>query len=108
MQLSFLIPAYNVEKYINGCLNSIIKQPHFGEYELIIRNDGSTDNTLNIINEYAKKYKNIKVLTGENVGTLKCRELLVKEANSEYCWFIDSDDEITDNAIESILKTCDD
>ena len=65
MKISIIVPAYNVEKYIKKCLNSLINQKFKYFFEVIIKNDHSTDRTLAIINQYAKKHKNFVVINGK-------------------------------------------
>ncbi|WP_319470064.1 glycosyltransferase family 2 protein [uncultured Trichococcus sp.] len=89
--ISFVVPVYNTEPYLSNCIESIIKQNIFS-YEIILVNDGSTDNSLDICNEYARKYINIYVLNQENRGPSAARNAGLMEANGEYVFFIDSDD----------------
>ena len=88
---SIIIPAYNASKYISECINSIINQTS-DNYELIIIDDGSTDNTLEICNEVAKKNDRIKVIHQDNKGVSITRARGVAEAKGEYLVFCDSDD----------------
>ena len=67
LKISVIIPVYNVEKYLRICLESILNQ-NFKGYEIILINDGSTDNSLNICREYEKKYSNIIFINEENSG----------------------------------------
>lgn len=92
-RISFIVPAYNVEMYILKCLNSLI--PFIQEeHELIIINDGSTDNTLNIIHEFKCKFPEVIVIDQENKGLSGARNSGLHYATGEYVWFIDSDDYI--------------
>lgn len=104
MQLSIVIPVYNVEAYLEECLNSCLEQniPH-SDYEIIAINDGSRDGSLDILNRYAAKYPNITVLTQENKGQSVARNRGVEIAKGEYIWFIDSDDWIEKNCLSSLL-----
>ena len=88
--ISIIIPAYNVEKYIEDCIDSILKQ-NSPLIEVIIINDGSTDNTL----EYLKKYQsvgNVKIISQKNTGVSSARNKGIEIAKKEYILFIDSDD----------------
>lgn len=97
--VSIIIPVYNVEKYLNDCLNSILLQT-YKNYEVIIINDGSTDNSLNIANQYCHVNNKFKVYTKENSGLGDSRNFGLKYAKGEYVLFIDSDDSINLNYIE--------
>lgn len=96
--LSFIIPIYNVEKYLIRCIESIISQT-FNDWELILINDGSTDNSKNIAESYAKKYPNIHFINSNNYGVSHARNLGLMHATGKYISFIDSDDEIEKNAL---------
>lgn len=95
---SVLIPAYNSEKYIDECVESVIKQAGMGNEELldaveiIIANDGSTDLTGKTCDELALKYRNIKVFHKRNEGLLLTRRFLIEKASAEYVLFLDADD----------------
>ncbi len=105
MKLSIIIPAYNVEHYIEKCLNSCIKQdiPE-GDYEIIVVNDGSPDDSLAIANRIAAKVKNIKVISQENGGLSVARNTGLSIAQGEYVWFVDSDDWIEENCLAALTK----
>ncbi len=100
--ISVIVPVYNVEKYINHCLDSIIKQK--GNFEIIIVDDGSTDSTPQILKEYAQKYSNIKLITQKNQGVSSARNIGLKASSSKYITFVDSDDWLEPNAIDSAIK----
>lgn len=92
MQLSIIVPVYNVEKYLKRCLDSLLNQ-NFDNYEIIIVNDGSTDSCINIINDYEKKYPQIiKAFNKENGGIASARNFGLEKSKGEYISFIDSDD----------------
>jgi len=93
MKLSIIIPVYNVEKYIFKCLESIKKQS-FSNFEVIIVNDGSTDNSQNIINEFEKADNRFKSYIKTNGGLSDARNYGIKYASGDYLLFIDSDDYI--------------
>lgn len=95
-KFSIIIPVYNAEKYIRKCLDSI-KNQTFKDYEVIIVNDGSTDNSLNILKEY-----NYKVINQKNSGPSIARNKAIKEAKGEYILFVDSDDYIDKDMLEKI------
>lgn len=105
IKISLVIPVYNVEKYLEKCLNSCVNQDiPIDEYEIIIVNDGTKDNSLNIANEFEQKYSNIKVYSQENQGLSATRNRGLFLANGEYVWFIDSDDWIERNCLKSVIE----
>lgn len=92
MQLSVIIPCYNCEKYIQETVNSVLKQK-YTDFEIILIDDCSTDNTLSIIKEYQKKDARIRVFFNEkNIGVALTRNKGVEVANADYIAFLDSDD----------------
>lgn len=91
IKISIIIPVYNGEKFICECLDSVINQS-LNEIEIICINDGSTDNTLDILNEYSFKDNRIKIITTENNGQGYARNLAIKEVKGEYVLFVDADD----------------
>ena len=90
-KISVIIPVYNVEKYLNRCLDSIVNQT-LKEIEIICLNDGSTDNSLSILKEYASKDNRIKVIDKENEGLGYTRKVGLDNSSGEYILFCDSDD----------------
>lgn len=103
MKYSIIVPAYNTEKYIDKCLNSIFSNT-YKNFEVIIVNDGSTDKTENIINKYIKKYDNIIYIKQKNMGLSMARNNGIKKATGDYLLFIDSDDYVEENLLENINK----
>lgn len=101
--ISIIIPAYNVEKYLSICLTSIIRQNTM-ELEILVIDDGSTDNTSKIATNYQTKYSNIRVITQRNQGVSQARNTGIKEACGEYLFFIDADDQLLPNAIKKIKE----
>ncbi len=100
--LSIIIPAYNCEGSIKECLESIFQQKTEYSYEVIVINDGSTDRTLEKINEFS--YINITVISQENRGIAVARNSGVNIATGKYIMFCDADDSLTDGSIEILLK----
>lgn len=96
---SIIIPVYNVEKYIKKCLDSVFNQS-FKDYEVIVVNDGTKDNSMEIVNDY-----DVKIINQENQGLSAARNNGVKHAKGEYILFIDSDDYIEKNLLEEIDKS---
>ena len=97
-KLSIIIPAYNAEQYIESCLDSILQnsKESLSETEIIVINDGSTDNTLKILESY-NQYKNIKIHTTKNQGVSAARNLGISLAKGEWITFIDADDIVNSN-----------
>lgn len=101
--ISIIISVYNVEKYLDECLKSIFNQT-YKDMEVIIINDGSTDNSLTIINKYRKKYSNIVYIEQENKGLSDARNLGLSIAKGDYILYIDSDDYIDSQMLEFMIQ----
>ena len=99
IKVSVIVPVYNVGKYLPECLNSLINQT-LKEIEIICINDGSTDNSLEILNGYAQKDNRIKVINQENQGVSVARNVGIDLANGEYLMFLDGDDYLRCDACE--------
>lgn len=109
VKLSIIIPVYNTEEYLPRCLNSCLEQDlPANEYEIIAINDGSSDNSLQILNAYALKYPNIRVINQENRGLGATRNRGLNLAIGEYIWFVDSDDWVLENCLLDIYENCKD
>ena len=106
-QFSFIIPVYNVEKYIKECLDSILIQT-YKNFEVILINDGSTDNSGILCDEYAKLDNRVKVIHTKNGGLSKARNVGLEEATGKYIIFLDSDDYWVSNELHKIAQKCDD
>lgn len=105
VKLSIVIPVYNVEKYISRCLESVINQDlDNSEYEIIIVNDGSPDNSVAIAEEYQKLHSNIRIINRKNGGLSAARNTGFDAACGEYVWFVDSDDRIEPNCIDFLVN----
>ena len=102
-KISVIIPVYNVEKYLEQCLDSVINQT-YKNLEIICINDGSTDNSLTLLEEYAKKDKRIKIISKENEGLSATRNLGVREATGKYVFFLDSDDWLELTCFEDLFN----
>ncbi len=106
MFLSIVVPTYNVEKYIANCLESLVKQNiSFDTYEIIIINDGSTDESARLAELYSKTYGNIRVIHQENAGLSAARNAGILAAKGKYIYFIDSDDYIATNTLKLVINT---
>ncbi len=100
-KISTVMPVYNSALYLGEAIESIISQTiGFDNVQLIIVNDGSTDNSAEIIDTYARKYSNIVVINQENAGVAEARNEALKHAQGKYVSFVDPDDVISDNAYE--------
>ena len=107
MSISVIIPVYNTAKYIEKCLDSILNQT-YKDIEIIIVNDGSTDNSEKIIKKYLNKYSNIKYFYEENKGQASARNLALTKASGKYITFLDSDDYIDSNMFKTMIdNACD-
>ena len=105
VDISFVIPAYNVEQYIDRCLNSIFCQEvDENRYEVIVIDDGSTDNTLEKLKKLTEKHNNLRVFSQENQGPSAARNKGIELSKGRYIWFVDGDDYIVDGAIEYLLN----
>ena len=108
MQISIIIPLYNVEKYINICIHSILNQGlDSKDYEILIINDGSTDNSLNVVKKFEQKYYNIFVYTQKNEGVGSARNKGVSLAKGKYVYFLDPDDYLAENVLKTIIYHAD-
>lgn len=101
--ISIIVPAYNVESAIGNTLNSILVQT-YPDIEIIVIDDGSTDNTGSVIDTYASKYKQIIVLHTQNHGVTVARLMGVKHASGEWIGFVDGDDEIEPGMYELLFE----
>ena len=98
-KISILIPVYNAKDFLYDSIPSLLNQT-FTDIELICVNDGSKDNSLEILNEFASKDSRVKVIDKENGGCGSARNRALEEANGEYIYFFDPDDMLEDNALE--------
>ena len=102
-KISVIVPVYNVEQYLERCVDSIINQT-YTNLEIILVNDGSTDNSGKLCDELAKKDERIRVIHKENGGLSDARNRGIDEAESDLVGFIDSDDYIDSDMYEVLLK----
>lgn len=103
-KISIVVPVYNAADYLHTCIDSILNQD-FKDFELILIDDGSEDNSLTICNEYAHKFGNISVVHTENSGVSSSRNQGIDIATGEWITFIDSDDVIESNYLSSFNLT---
>lgn len=102
-KISVIVPVYNVEKYLRRCIDSILGQT-FTDFELLLIDDGSTDNSGKICDEYAEKDNRIRVFHKENGGVSSTRQLGIKEAQGKFSIHVDSDDWIEKDMLEIMYK----
>lgn len=103
--VSLVIPVYNAGKYLEQCLDSVVKQTIFPDMEIITVNDGSTDNSLDILNRYSDRYPNIKVYTQENKGIALTRKEGYSHCSGDYIAMMDDDDFAEPDMYEKLLKS---
>ena len=104
MKISVIIPAYNTEKYINQCIESVLAQT-LNELEVIVVDDGSTDQTLSMLRKYEQQYPSkVRVFHKENGGQASARNLALSHAKGEYLGFVDSDDWIDPTMYEEMYE----
>lgn len=102
--LSIVVPCYNAEKYLESCLESICQQKTSISYEVIAINDGSKDHTGDILEKYKKWCSQLKIITQENRGYSEARNSGIRTSLGKYLMFIDSDDYISSNYIEELMR----
>lgn len=100
--LSIIIPVYNVEKYLRRCLDSVMSQS-FRDYELLLVDDGSSDSSGAICDEYAVRDERIRVFHKTNGGVSSARNVGLEHAKGEWIYFVDADDEVLADGISSML-----
>lgn len=101
-KVSVIIPAYNAEKFIVECLDSVEKQT-YKNIEIIVVDDGSKDNTYNVVKEYAEKHASVVLVHQENGGVCSARNKGIDLATGEYMMFLDADDYLINDAVELLL-----
>lgn len=107
MTISFIVPVYNTKSYLASCMQSLLNQGlDEGSYEIILINDGSTDGSEKICQEFAQKYRWVKVVSQENKGLSEARNNGIRAASGKYLCFVDSDDNLIPGGIASLLHHC--
>ena len=104
MKVSVIIPIYNTEKYLRRCVDSVLNQT-FVDYEILLIDDGSTDDSASICHEYAQKYDRIKAIHAHHLGVASARNLGLKLAKGKYIMFCDSDDYAEPDWIQTLYET---
>ena len=100
--ISVIVPIFNVGQYLRECLDSVFNQT-YKNIEVIAVNDGSTDNSYNILMEYSRKYDNIKIISQENKGQAAARNKGIEQASGKYVHFLDSDDYLDPVTYENLV-----
>lgn len=104
IELSFVIPAYNVEKYVERCLDSIYSQGiDQSMFEVIVVDDGSTDGTRSVLDHFQEKHKDLRIISQVNQGVSAARNHGMSFAQGQYLWFVDADDYIVEGALNRLL-----
>ena len=106
-KISIIVPVYKVEKYLRRCLDSIVAQT-FTDWECILIDDGSPDNSGKICDEYAEKDGRFRVIHQENAGVSAARNAGLEVIKGKYCMFVDSDDTLKDNSLLKIVNVLND
>ena len=101
--ISVIVPVYNVEKYLDNCVESIVNQT-YKDLEIILVDDGSPDNCPAMCDEWAKKDSRIRVIHKENGGVSSARNIGLDNVTGEYIGFVDSDDYLESNMYELLLQ----
>lgn len=101
--ISIIVPMYNVEQYIEECLESILRQT-YKNIEIVLIDDGSIDGTANKIREYLEKYSNIKYVYQKNQGVSVARNRGIVESEGEFIMFVDGDDKVSTNICEKLIS----
>ena len=104
VKVSIIVPVYNVEKYLSKCLDSLINQT-LKDIEIICVNDGSGDNSLDILKNFAQKDSRIKIIDKQNEGVAIARNIALEQSTGEYIGFVDSDDYIDLDYFEKLYNT---
>lgn len=102
-KLSIIIPAYNTEAFLPQCLESILSQ--HGDFEVIVVNDGSADGTASLLENYARRWPSLKVITQQNQGMSTARNEGIKAAEGDYVMFVDSDDWLVEDSLHIVTNT---
>ncbi len=105
-KISVIVPVYNAENYIAGCIKSILSQ-NFTDFELLLVNDGSKDSSGTVCDEYAQKDRRIRVIHQTNGGVTAARSAGIRLAQGNYLYFVDADDAISKDTLSSMLQYAD-
>jgi glycosyltransferase involved in cell wall biosynthesis len=107
IKISLVVPVYNTELFLNRCIDSCVNQDiDLRDYEIIVVNDGSTDNSQTILERLKDSIKNLIVINQANLGLSGARNTGLRHAQGEYIWFVDSDDWIKTNCLQRVTELC--
>lgn len=107
MLLSIIVPVYNVEKYLERCIDSLVAQDiDINDYEIIMVNDGSTDNSKAIAEQLVNKYPHVILYDQDNQGLSGARNTGMEHARGKYLMFVDSDDYLERNSLKNLINIC--
>ena len=106
MKFSIIVPIYNVEKYLPQCIDSILNQD-YKDFELILVNDGSPDDSLSVCRQYAEKDKRVRIINKPNGGSTSSRKAGAKIAKGEYVICVDSDDYVEQGYFSCVARSLD-
>lgn len=101
--ISIVIPVYNAQKYLNDCLDTLLDNNDHSKFEIILIDDGSIDDSLDICQEYASKNTNVRVIHKENSGVSSTRNQGILLAKGKWIWFVDCDDLVYDGVVDSLF-----
>ena len=101
--ISVIVPVYNTEQYLHRCIDSVLAQT-YKDFELLLIDDGSTDSSGAICDEYAAKDARVKVFHKENGGVSSARRIGVEQSHGEFIYFVDSDDAILPDTLEMMCN----
>lgn len=104
MLLSIIVPVYNVEKYLNRCVDSLLDQGDFSDYEVILVDDGSTDSSGKICDDYAERFEVVRTIHKENGGASSSRNLGIINAKGKFIMFVDSDDYVKSDCLSFLIN----
>ena len=100
-KISIIVPVFNVENYLHRCIDSILVQT-FKDFEVILVDDGSKDNSGKICDKFCEENSNMKVIHKKNEGLISARRIALEMSSGDYCVFCDSDDFLEKNALEEL------
>ncbi len=101
--VSIIVPVYNAEKYLDACVNSVLSQT-YSQFEIVLVNDGSNDNSAQICKAFARNHPNIVLINQENQGVSAARNAGMKQAKGQYITFLDADDTLPENALKALVE----
>ena len=102
-KISIILPVYNVEKYLEECLDSLLNQD-YQNFEILLINDGSKDNSSKICKKYSELYENVIHIDKKNGGVSSARNLGIENANGKFLWFVDPDDIVAQDSLNELDK----